>query len=245
MQTTSKSKTPAAFPSTRWSLIQVIQERGADAAKPAMDEICRNYWLPVYVFIRRGGKNAIDAEDLTQGFFEKLLAGSFFEQPDRDRGRLRNYLLRSVKNYVAAEHQKQQAQKRGGSAELVFIDADHAEGLGLTELIQSSDLPPDESFERRWARDLLARGLQQLQEEYVEKRQSQLFETVSPLLSEIRKGAIAEAAAEMNSTENAIRISLHRMKKRYQTIIRDEVRLTLEPGADVEVELRYLAGLVG
>ncbi|MEM7009960.1 MAG: sigma-70 family RNA polymerase sigma factor [Verrucomicrobiota bacterium] len=244
MQTT-KSRKPAVFPSTRWSLIQVIQQRGADAAKPALDEICRNYWLPVYVFIRRGGKNATDAEDLTQGFFEKLLAGSFFEQPDRDRGRLRNYLLRSVKNYVAAEYQKQQAQKRGGSAELVFIDADHAEGLGLTELIPSSDLPPDESFERRWARDLLARGLQQLRGEYESKDQAELFEKVSPMLSEKTPGAIAETAAALGSTENAIRISLHRLKKRYQTIIRNEVRLTLEPGADVETELRYLAGLVG
>ena len=142
---------------------------------------------------------------------------------------------------MAAQHKKEQAKKRGGSTEFIFIDAEQAEGLGLGELIASNELAPDESFEHRWARDLLARGLMKLEAEYVEKDQTSLFETVSPLISDTPRGAIAEAAAKLETTENAIRIALHRMKKSYQAFIRDEVRLTLEPGADVEEELRYLA----
>ncbi len=236
-------KPAAAFPKTRWSLIQQIkrESNGSPSAKSALEEICRNYWLPVYVFVRRFGKSTADAEDLTQGFFEKLLSGHFFEQSNRDRGRLRSYMLRSLSNYMAAEHRKQNAQKRGGDVEFVFIDAEHAEGLGLAELLPSNDLAPDESFERRWARNLLGRGLQVLRGEYEGKNQAEVFEAVSPMLSETPAGAIARAAERLGATENAVRIALHRMKKRYQAIVRDEVRLTLEPGADVAEELRYLA----
>lgn len=237
---------PGQFPDTRWSLVLEIQRSGPDsaAAELALEEICRNYWLPVYVFIRREGNGETDAEDLTQGFFEHLLRGPFFKNSNRDQGRLRNYLLRALKNFLHGEHRKQTRLKRGGGEALLSIDRELAEGMAMAEVLPSGDLPPDASFERRWAEDLLARAMRRLREHYEERDKADFFKELSPMLSEMESGAVSQAGQLLGLSDNAVRIAFHRMKRRFQDLVRDEARMTIEPGGDVDEELRYLASLL-
>lgn len=228
---------PKAFPDTRWSLIDAIRRAGrdSDAAGPALEEICRAYWQPVYVFIRREGRGADDAEDLTQGFFEYLLGGSFFERSDPERGRLRNYTLGALKNYLAAEHVRTNARKRGGGVIFEPVDAGR---------LVDDAASPDEAFERQWAADLLRATLQQLRAEYTAKGRGDWFETLTGFLSSPERGDAIRAATSLGVSRNAALIAIHRLRKRYRLLIRDEIRRTLAPGGDVEEELRYLASLL-
>ncbi|MFT5466057.1 MAG: DNA-directed RNA polymerase specialized sigma24 family protein [Verrucomicrobiales bacterium] len=239
--------TGGAFPPTRWSLIRKIQgaARDSEDAQLALDEICRLYWIPVYVFFRRNGKGQEDAEDLTQGFFQQLLTGPFFDRSDPERGRLRSYLLGSAGNFLAVDRRRQSALKRGGKIRFLHIDAEHAEGIAFKELVASEQAGPDELFERRWALDLLERALLRLRTHYVKLKQDEVYEVVSPMISEAPKGAVATAASKLSQSHNAVRIALYRMKKRFQEAVRAEVELTLEPGGNIEEELAHLAGLLG
>ncbi|MEM7010563.1 MAG: sigma-70 family RNA polymerase sigma factor [Verrucomicrobiota bacterium] len=239
--------TGAAFPPTRWSLIRKIQAStpNSDDSQAALDEICRLYWLPVYVFFRRHGKSPEDAEDLTQGFFQQLLTGTFFDRSDPDRGRLRSYLLGSARNFLSVDHRRQSALKRGGGTKFLHIDAERAEGIAFEESVAADQAGPDEVFERRWALDLLERALVRLREHYTKLNQAEVYEVVGPMISEMPKGAIANAASQLGQSHNAVRIALYRMKKRFQEAVREEVELTLEPNGDIEEELAHLATLLG
>lgn len=237
------------FPETRWSLVLAVQrpsaKGGEEESARALEELCRCYWRPVFHFIRQTGKSGAEAEDLVQSFFERILAGSFFEHLSKDRGRLRNYLLRSLKNHLASEWERQSARKRGGMARFVFIDADQADELPMAEKIAAESESPDEAFDRRWACELLTRGLGRLEAEYRDRGKGELFARLSPQLSQPNEHPSERVAAELGISPNAARIALHRLKRRFQALVRDEVRETLEPGADVEEELRHLAWAMG
>lgn len=229
------------FPSTHWSLIQQICDgQGTDASQDALEIVCRKYWAPVFGFVRRRGKPAADAEDVTQGFFQQLLEGRLLEKADANQGRLRTFLLRLLKNYVSQEHQRNAALKRGGAIEFSSLEAEDA----LNEVLADQSLGAEEVFERQWAAEVLELTLGKLHDEYVEKDRGAMFETLRPFLADPDAANPETCAAQLGMSVNAVRIAVHRLRKRYRVLIREEIRQTIGPEDDVDEELRYLATLL-
>ncbi|HUC83973.1 MAG TPA: hypothetical protein VL970_02185, partial [Candidatus Acidoferrales bacterium] len=162
------------FVTTHWSLVLSAQDKDAPGSSEALELLCRVYWYPLYAFVRRQGHNPHDAQDLTQGFFARLLAKDYLKLAASERGKFRTFLLVSLKRYMAGEWDREHAQKRGGFAPVVSIDEEAAELRFATEL--SHRLQPDVLFDRQWAMTLIDRVMTRLQEEYLLSGRAKLFE---------------------------------------------------------------------
>ena len=162
------------FFTTRWSVVLEAGAGGEDGAREALEYLCRTYWYPLYSYVRRGGKGVEEAKDLTQGFFLHLLEGDVIAAADADRGRFRTFLLTALKNYVAGDWRRQQAQKRGGGAEVFSLDEDEAEGRFQVE--PEDGLSADVVFDQRWARALLERVFVRMREEFERAGKGERFE---------------------------------------------------------------------
>jgi DNA-directed RNA polymerase specialized sigma24 family protein len=226
------------FPTTRWSLILAPDSPPEQAARAA-EEICRLYWMPVFHFIKGSGprgKAHEDAEDLTQGFFAALLRNGFLTNADPAKGRLRNYLLGAVKNHLLAANRAAHAMRRGGGVQPLPLDE------AAESVLTAEGLLPDEEFDRKWALCLLERCLSQLRSEYQAKGKERLYLALKPLLA---SGTAGESSGQdLEMSPGALRIALHRCRRRYQEILRDEVAETLLPGMDPSEEIAALAALL-
>jgi RNA polymerase sigma factor (sigma-70 family) len=232
------------FATTRWSLVLQARDRVAPDAQDALADLCRAYWYPLYALIRRRSSDRHEAQDLTQEFFAKLLAKDFLGEVDPSRGRFRAFLLATVKHFLANERDKGLALKRGGGRHILSLNAqafdwESGESRFLTE--PSHDVTPERLFERQWAIALLDRVLGRLRDEHTEGRKRQQFEILQPFLSLDREAAnYADAAVQLHSTESAVRVAAHRLRKRYRELLRDEIAHTVASPAEIEDELRYL-----
>ncbi|MFA7342663.1 MAG: sigma-70 family RNA polymerase sigma factor [Terrimicrobiaceae bacterium] len=226
---------PTLFATTRWTLVCEAARGGDTAAVEALGALFGTYWQPLYRYIRRLGRTEPDAEDLVQGFFAHLLRQNGLRLADRDRGRFRAFLLGSLKHYMANEWQRDHRLKRGGFAPHLSIDWKNAEtGLGLEPEDRRS---PAKLYDRDWAVALLDKVLDDLAEE--EKGSD--FVRWKPFLSaNSARLPYAEIAAESGITEEAARVAVHRLRKRYRQRLRDEIGRTLAPGQPVEDEMRSL-----
>lgn len=236
-----QTNAPSAFPDTRWSLVVGLREGGADDSQVqrALSDLCEAYWFPLYVFTRRRGYSAHDAEDLTQGFFARLIERGDFGSADQDKGRLRSYLLVALKNYMAERYQFDSAQKRGGGVKPISIDAAAAEERYALEPRDEST--PETQFEKRWALTVLENILTQLRAEHEKKGKLALFEALQPMLAwGSGDGDYSAAATALDMTENNVRVSLHRLRKRYGDLMRAEIAETVADPEDIEGELQYL-----
>ncbi len=221
------------FATTRWTLVREAAQGGNEGACEALGALFLTYWRPLYRFTRRQGKSPADAEDLVQGFFTHLLSQNGLRLADRDRGRFRAFLLGSLKNFAANDWQRQHRLKRGGQAVHLSLDWKAAE-TGLT--LDPPDLQsPDRLFDRDWAMALLDTVLDDL------ARSEPDFARWKTWLS-VRGAALpyAQIAAEMNLTEGAARVALHRLRKRYREGLRRELSRTLASDALVDDEMRAL-----
>ncbi len=232
------------FESTRWSLVSRVKEgaQNVQTAQRALEELCQIYWTPLYAFVRRSGYEPAAAEDLVQGFFLAAMEKGLFAAADAEKGRMRNFLITALKRFLVNEDEKARAQKRGGKVGWVWIDAEAGEVAIAAELVDDS-LTPDAAYDRRWACALLDRVLQRLREEHAERGKEPLFETLAPMLSRIDPELMEKAVKELCSEPNAVRVALHRFRKRYRELVREEVAETLQPGEDVDEEVRALMGL--
>ncbi len=224
------------FPATQWSLVDLASATGGSEA---LERLCHAYWYPLYAFARRSGQNAADAEDLTQGFFHKLLEKRWLADAEREKGRLRTFLLTAFRRYMANESRRDRAQMRGGGWKRVGWD----EAEGERRYANSrADVRPEDLFDRQWALALMERTLAGLQEEFEKRDKREHFEELKAVLM-LEKGALdyATLAKRMEMTEGAARVAVHRLRKRFRTRFRDEVALTLEEGEDLEEEMQYLA----
>lgn len=214
---------------TRWSLVA----DAAGEAEPSLEALCRQYWQPVYAVARLAGNNVETARDLTQGFFAKLLEKGWLADADRGKGRFRTFLVTALKRYMVNEWHREHAAKRGGFAETVPLDAEMAERIGANDA--SRQLSPDELFDRRWALALLDTALRRLEQECPE------FETLKDSLTagrgEIEYDALAE---KLGTSEGAARVAVHRLRKRYRALIREEVARTVSNENEVDGEMRAL-----
>jgi RNA polymerase sigma-70 factor (ECF subfamily) len=232
----------AAFATTHWSVVLTAQER-SPAADAALEKLCRTYWWPLYGFVRRHGFGPEEAQDLTQGFFALLLERRDLDVVRREKGRLRSYLLVSLKNFLAKARRRELTLKRGEGRALVPLDEliarEHA------DLEPADNLTADKIYERRWALTLLEQVLARLEIEYRAAGNGKLFDCLKEFLSdEPGRRSQAEVAAELAMTENAVKQAFHRLRQRYRELLREEIAQTVAVPGDVEDELRHFISVL-
>ena len=239
-KTSSGSKAPGAFPHTRWSLVLAATGQDAPETAAALEALCRAYWYPLYVHVRRCGQSAHDAQDLTQAFFCRLLEKRWLESADRERGRLRTFLLTMLKNFMCNEWRRATAQQRGGGLAQVPFDTEFAESRYTSE--PGPELAAAAAFDRQWALTLLDLTMNRLRSEFAATGRSGDFETLKSCLT-AQRGSLdyAGLGAQLGMNEGAARVAVHRLRKRFREIYREEISQTLADKADLDGELRHLA----
>lgn len=227
------------FVTTHWSV--VLSAQGSDPARSAqaLEALCRTYWYALYAYVRRVGQGPADAEDLTQGFFARLLEKNFLSSAARDKGRFRTFLLTALKRYMANEWDRQHAQKRGGFAPVIPIDQEVAETRFASE--GAHNLPPDLLFDRHWAMTILENTMARLQREYLESGRARLFEYLRDCLARDESALpYAEIARRLKLTEPAVKMAVQRLRARYRDVLREQIAETVSTPEEVEEEIRQL-----
>jgi len=236
---------PRGFVTTRWSLILSAANLGSEEqkARDTLAELCRMYWRPIFAFVRARGYSIEDAQDLMQDFFVAILKDNWLQHADRNRGRFRSLLLRSLQNFLINAAEKTSAHKRGGDVDFVSWDDWMAEAPSQLSLpVQALEsLPPERIFDFSWATAVVEHALQRLREECEGRGKLWLFQALSSHLTDEREElSYATLAAELGMAETAVKKQLHNMRQRYRSLLRAEVSQTVEDPADVDDEIRYL-----
>ncbi|MGH8162836.1 MAG: RNA polymerase sigma factor [Rhodanobacteraceae bacterium] len=232
----------ALFLTTHWSV--VLQTQGdSSSAREALEKLCRSYWRPLYAFVRRENYSPEEAEDLTQEFFARFLARKDFEAARREKGRLRSFLLVSLKHFLANERHRAAAIKRG-RGELPFSLEEIRESERF-DLEPVEKLTAEQIYERRWATAVLDQVLAQLEEEYRSAKKVSLFERLKLLLTdEPEHLSQAEIARETAMTENAVKQAFHRLRVRYRELLREQIAHTVATVDEIEDELQHLIAVL-
>lgn len=231
------------FATTRWSLVAAAQDRTAPAARAALADLCRVYWFPVYGYVRRRGHPHHAAEDLTQAFFARLLEKSDLAAADPARGRFRSFLLTACQHFLANEHDRATARKRGGGVAHVPIDFSGADSR--TSFEPAGGEPPERAFDREWALGLLDRALTELRAEYAESGRGKLFDGLKDALAGGAEVPYAAKAREIGLTEGAVKVAVHRLRQRYRARLRALIADTVATPDEVDDEIRDLFAALG
>jgi len=237
--TPASSDSPGIFVTTQWT--QVLATRGdSPEARQALSDLCAAYYTPVFVMIRRGAPSEEAARDLTQEFFARLLSRAGLGQVDRERGRFRFFLLGAVKHFLADMRDEQTRLKRGGGRVPVSLDAGTDSSPGM-EIADASLPSPELEFDREWAMTLLARALDRLGREQAEAGKAEQFPALKPWLTgDKQEVSLADLAAKVGTSEGALRVALHRLRKRFRELVREEIAGTVGDSAHVREEMGYL-----
>jgi RNA polymerase sigma factor (sigma-70 family) len=229
----------AQFATTRWSVVLSARDDRASQAQASLATLCQTYWYPLYVYVRRQGHGAPDAQDLTQEFFARLLEQKSLEQVRREKGKFRSFLLASLKHFLANEWDRARALKRGGGQELISLDADSAETRYSLEPTHGETA--DKIFDRRWALTLLDATLNRLRQEFANEGKAKIFEALKfTLTAERGTTPYADLATTLGLSEGAVKVSVHRLRQRYREVLRAEIADTVGTAGEVEEELRHL-----
>ncbi|MES2438638.1 MAG: ECF-type sigma factor [Verrucomicrobiota bacterium] len=232
------------FPNTRWSIVQRARGGEPDVeTSRALEDICTGYWLPIYAFIRRTGVRPAEAEELTQEFLMRMVEGEYLSSAERERGKLRTFLLACVKHFLSGQRRANNRQKRGGGQAPISIDQAVAEhGYAVDP---ADDLTPDTLFERRWAMSLMNQVMEGLARQMESEGKRPLFDALLPFTHlEAKPTSIAEAAEKLGMNEAAVKMAISRLRQRLRDRLREAVAETLGPGEDLEVEMLYLRSLL-
>jgi RNA polymerase sigma-70 factor (ECF subfamily) len=230
---------PGLFATTHWSVVLAAGQGDSPQAIEALERLCRTYWYPLYAYVRRRGYQPQDAQDLTQGFFAALLTGKYLGQANRARGRFRTFLLTAFGNFLHNEHDRATALKRGGGREIVSWEAHTAEGRYAQE--PAGGLSPEQIYEKRWAATLLERVLARLRDESIDAARRELFDQLKPhLWGEDEATPYAQLATRFNLTVSAIKVTVHRLRRRYREVLREEIAQTVADPAEIDGEIQYL-----
>jgi RNA polymerase sigma-70 factor (ECF subfamily) len=231
------------FPDTRWSVVLRAGLEAGGEAKAALERLCRDYWFPLYAFVRRRGYSPEDAEDVTQGFMLHLLEGPLLGRADRERGRFRSFLLGALQHFLAKEIRRQQTIKRGGGREVFSLDAEEGERRFAQE--PADEVTPEVQFERSWAFALLERVFARLREEYEQAGRAELFEKLQPYLAgKENMPGYEHLARQVGLSPSGVGVSIHRMRRRYGELLRDEIAQTVSTPQEAEEELGHLMAVV-
>jgi RNA polymerase sigma-70 factor (ECF subfamily) len=233
---------PRAFTTTQWSLVLEAQGE-SPAAQAALEKLCRTYWKPIFSFVRRQGAAIQDAEDLTQGFFAILLERKDLNAVRREKGRLRSYLLTSLRHFLADHSRRVMAIKRGKGQRLIPLDEIHereCDALGGSE-----SLTADQAYDRHWAFTILEQVMNRLCDEYRSAGNLRFFERMkNMLMDDPDRLSQAEVAREFDMTENAVKQAFHRFRQHYRRLLREEIAHTVAMPSEIEDELSHLIAVV-
>lgn len=228
----------ARFQTTRWTIVLASRRRGEPAGRAAIESLCRDYWYPLYAFVRRTGRSPEDAQDLTQAFFARLLVQNRLDAAAPEKGRFRTFLLVSLKRFLTTEWRRGQAQKRGGGIDHVSMSILEAEDRYAAEAAER--MSPEALFDRQWAITILERAMLRLRDDYVGSERGVVYEALKGLLA-APAGSVscAEAAKAAGLSEGAARVAMHRMRRRFRECFREELAQTVTP-EEMEEELRHV-----
>jgi RNA polymerase sigma factor (sigma-70 family) len=227
------------FATTRWSRVLAAGQAQTAASQDALASLCEVYWYPLYAFVRRWGYAPDRAEDLTQEFFARLLEKHYLRDADPARGRFRSFLLASLKHFLSNERDRESAVKRGGRVSIVPLEVETAEGMYQRELPDADT--PEKLFERRWALTLLGRTLSRLRREFESSGRGATFGRLEGYLTGERETMpYAELARDLGMTEGAVKVAVHRLRRRFGALLREEIAETVSDPAQVDEEIREL-----
>ena len=239
---TGPSGQSANFPTTHWTLVMRTRQ-GGELKRAALEELCGLYWYPIYAFVRRRGHNQHDAEDMTQGFFLKLLTDDSFEAADRDKGRLRTWLLHALNRHMADQYRHQSAQKRGGGQPKIAFEDLNAEERYQNEPRDKRD--PEWLFAQSWARLLIDSVQARMRATFTETGRAGVFETLLPfLLWDEHPPAYREVTEKLEASETAVRLLVFRMRANFRELLREEIARTVLAPQDVAGELEWLKSVL-
>jgi RNA polymerase sigma-70 factor (ECF subfamily) len=219
------------------------RQKGSPQSAAALETLCRTYWYPLYAFVRRQGHSPPDAQDLTQGFFARLLQKDYLQAAAREKGRFRTFLIVALKRFLANEWDRDRAQKRGGGLALLSLDTELAEERYRIE--PAENVTADRIYERRWALTLLDRTMTRLRDEFTAGGKTEEFKRLKTCLTAERGDiSYAEIAAALGQNEGTVRVAVHRLRKRFREIFREEIAHTVSCADEIEEEVRYLMGVL-
>jgi RNA polymerase sigma-70 factor (ECF subfamily) len=227
------------FPTTRWTLVLAAGNREQAQSRAAMASLCESYWYPLYAYVRRRGYPIDQCQDLTQDFFVRLLSGHYVDRADPNKGQFRAFLLSSLKYFLADEWDRSRAQKRGG--ELATLPFEISDGEVLYQQEPVDDETPERIYERRWARTLLDRVLKRLRAEFAQHGRLDHFNRLKVYLLDQGEVPYVELAHQLETSEGALKVAIHRLRKRYRDLLRTEIADTVNEASQVDGELRFLA----
>jgi RNA polymerase sigma factor (sigma-70 family) len=249
MSLTPYNENPASpgagqFNTTHWSLVLLAGQTQVPQAAAALDKLCGTYWFPLYAYVRRAGHSPEDAQDLTQEFFARLLEKKYLQLADRERGRFRSFLLKSLQHFLVNDWVRGQAQKRGSGQKVFSLDEAAAE---QSYQQQSADqLSPESLFDKRWAITLLERAMNRLGTDYAAAGKREFFEQLKGLLlTEGSAESYRQLAEPLGTSEGAVKVAVHRLRQRFREAVRAEIAQTVATPAEVDEELRCLMAALG
>ncbi len=227
------------FATTHWSVVLAAGRSSSPDHEPALSTLCQTYWFPLYAYLRRHGYDAHEAADHTQAFFAQMLDKNYLGKVRPKPGKFRNFLLTALKHFVANERARAAALKRGGGRAALSLDFENAESRYALE--PAEDLTPEKLFEKSWALKVLERTMDRLDAELAEKGKQKVFDHLKIYIAaEPNSVPYREAAAELNMTEGAVRVAVHRLRKRCREILRDEIAQTVAGQEQIDDEIRRL-----
>jgi RNA polymerase sigma-70 factor (ECF subfamily) len=242
MNTTSTASSRASnawFVTTHWSQVVSARQKDSPQSAAAIEALCRAYWYPLYAYVRRQGQTPHDAQDLTQEFFSRLLQKDYLQAAAREKGRFRTFLQVALKRFLANEWDRARAQKRGGGQVMLPLDTSVAESR--YEMEPAAETSADLIYDRRWALTLLDQTLARLRGEFTDAGKAREFEQLKVCLTADRAGiSYAKIASALGIAEGAARVAVHRLRKRFREVFRDEIAHTVSTEQEIDEEVHYL-----
>ena len=230
---------PRAFRTTHWPIVLAAGDSASPDKTQALNRLCRSYWYPLYGYVRQRGYTEHDAQDLTQAFFAHMLKGDGLRNVGQRKTRFRSFLLTAISNFLADEHDRRSAQKRGGKETIISFDAHEAEERYQLEPVHSET--PERIFDRRWGTTLLDCTLKRLEDEFIADGKAALLEQLREFIIDgATDRTYAQAGAAIGMSEEAVKKAAQRMRHRYQAILREEIAHTVTTTGEIDEELRHL-----
>jgi len=240
---TSGARNNGHFATTQWTAVVAAGADSSPEARRALEQICANYWYPLYAHVRRNGHNPHDAQDLTQEFFARLIERNYLQHADPHQGRFRTFLLTSLKRFLVNDWKRAHRQKRGNGHKASSLDETQSESRFAAEPALTQ--PPDTLYDRGWAHTILDRAMTALRAEWVQAGKLALFDRLKVIAwGESSMLPYAVLGTELGMTEDALKTAVHRLRRRYRELVRAEVALTVSSPDEVDEELRYLLSVI-
>lgn len=233
------------FPTTQWSMVLRASDDNNTQTHSALESLCRDYWYPLYAFVRRQGRTHHEAEDGTQEFFARLLSGDGLQRARPERGRFRTFLLTGMKNFLTSEWRRTQAARRGSGVALLSLDFAGADETFSHDAMDPA-LTPEQAFDRNWTLQLLDRTVRELRGEYTRSGRGAVFDALAPFVwGNASQESLAQRAGQLGMSVQAFTVALHRARRRLGERLRDAVAETVAEPSEIDAELRHLVNTVG